>query len=183
MRGSQDGGASGAGLLSHLSVRRNLRESPAKKGVTSRARQLARDMRRASRIKERGALRHRELLHQQLQTKELEEGVAGKDQYYSVGKKNNLRWKCQRRLMNKDAVFSVKPCASSTCKRTWLQTQRKNLEHQVQMQDTEMSSRNYDYKYSRSCQAILASEIQDREEVDQESLGEMRREKCHFEIH
>ena len=43
------------------------------------------------------------------------------------------------------------------------------LEHRLQRQYVEMSSRNYDYEYSRGSQALLVAELRGREEGHQQA--------------
>ena len=51
-----------------------------------------------------------------------------------------------------------------------------NLEHQLQRQYVEMSSRNFDYEYSRRSQALLVAELRGRKEGHQALLPQMKQE-------
>ena len=51
----------------------------------------------------------------------------------------------------------------------------RGLEHQLQMQHTEISRQSYDYEHSQRQQAHLVAEIRDQDDVHQEHLAQMKR--------
>ena len=164
--------ASGASRFPHHLAQGDLLRSSHKRKqskdtVNSQERQLARDMRRANRRKERKAPRHQEFRRQHIQTQNLDQRVAWKIQ--------ELEMKSQWRLENKNAVFSMKPQTSFTTQENKAANTAKNPEHQMQRQFAEMSRRDYNQEYSQNGQAFLVLELRDRED-HQESLAQTRRE-------